>query len=1365
MPPRPSLSALRFAPPLLCLFWALRGIAGGADGEGPAGLVLSLDAADQARARQEASLPPLSPLAFAETWIDAVSPDRMALQPVAERRPVFHARPDVAFFRFDGKDDFLAFNGPRRLAAEVTLFVLAAPRGNPGGFAALLSMGENGKNDFTSGLNLDLGPSATDDLSVLNLESAGAGGFSDLLEPSLLGAADRPFGGFHLFTVRSRIGEGGNELFFDGIKAGARDRLESHIGLDRILIGARSYSHDPAQPPYAQGTFHGDIAVVRIYDRSLDESERTAVEAQLMGRLAALNAMAGGEEGHALETLADPPVVQMLVPGFSVEELPLKLGNLNNVRYREDGKVLALGYDGRLHLLSDRDGDGLEDHADLYWDAETMRGPLGIALTPPGDPRGPGVFVASKGKVSFFPDRDGDNKADGEEIVATGWKETFHGVDTLGLALDPRDGSLYFGLGCTNFADAYLIDKATGKSAYDPAGERGTIQRLSADFSRRETICSGVRFTCALAFNRHGDLFATDQEGATWLPNGNPFDELLHIEAGKHYGFPPRHPRHLPDVIDQPAVFEFGPQHQSTVGMVFNEAVEGGKFFGPPHWENDALVCGQSRGKLWRTRLVKTPQGYVAQSHLIACLGLLVVDACVSPAGDLLVVCHSGPPDWGSGPKGEGRLFKIRYRRPELPQPVTAWAAAPDEFRIAFDKPLDPADWSEVLDRVRIEAGEHVSAGDRFEVVRPGYQVVRDQMAAPRRWVETLGLSLSRDRRTLVLRVPRQTGPDGYAVTLPLPESWKGKDGLDQVGEMDIALTLNGVVGELAESGEGGERVVLPHPSVAVSRELTLGSADHEVFVAAAENRPADLRLSGRVAVSNPFVPTVQPGSSLDWDPADDPFSAARFDLHDEAGKVVAGTPSKDDSSSLALENLAVATDAPSGLFLGRGELRHPVSPQKILLPWAETTAAESKEESQRSRTTGLPRPRDDVKGDWLAGKRLYFGKGACYTCHTLRGEGLALGPDLTNLVHRDRDSVVEDLRRPSATLNPDHPAHLVTLKNGASFTGVMRRTEGDHLHLALPGGASQEIAENEVASVKILETSLMPEALWGDLDPGEQENLLTFLLSNPLEPSPITRTEPPLPPARPRSELQRYLPEPLSPEARQSLKPLRILLAAGDKDHGADEHDYPLWQARWSRLLALADRVTVDTCMGFPSAAQLDGADVTVFYSRNQGWNEESAALLDAYQERGGGLVYIHFAIEGGKHVLPLAERIGLAFSFSKFRHGTMELVFPEKDHPITRGFSGVTFLDESYWRLHGDRKRLRILGTSQEEGEAQPQLWTLERGAGRVFGCIPGHYMWTFDDPLYRLLLLRGIAWAAGENEVDRFSELATVGARVRP
>jgi type 1 glutamine amidotransferase len=64
-------------------------------------------------------------------------------------------------------------------------------------------------------------------------------------------------------------------------------------------------------------------------------------------------------------------------------------------------------------------------------------------------------------------------------------------------------------------------------------------------------------------------------------------------------------------------------------------------------------------------------------------------------------------------------------------------------------------------------------------------------------------------------------------------------------------------------------------------------------------------------------------------------------------------------------------------------------------------------------------------------------------------------------------------------------------------------------------------------------------------------------------------------------------------------------------------------------------------------------------------------------------------------------------------------------------------------------------------EDSKPQPLLWTREQDRGRVFVSIPGHYTWSFDDPLFRLLLLRGMAWAAGE-PVDRFNSLAGEGVR---
>ncbi|HAB16930.1 MAG TPA: hypothetical protein DCE44_10820, partial [Verrucomicrobiales bacterium] len=61
-------------------------------------------------------------------------------------------------------------------------------------------------------------------------------------------------------------------------------------------------------------------------------------------------------------------------------------------------------------------------------------------------------------------------------------------------------------------------------------------------------------------------------------------------------------------------------------------------------------------------------------------------------------------------------------------------------------------------------------------------------------------------------------------------------------------------------------------------------------------------------------------------------------------------------------------------------------------------------------------------------------------------------------------------------------------------------------------------------------------------------------------------------------------------------------------------------------------------------------------------------------------------------------------------------------------------------------------------------PVFWTFEPtdSKGRVFVSIFGHYMWTFDDPYFRLLLLRGIAWA-GRDYPYRFDALAVDGVKL--
>ena len=85
---------------------------------------------------------------------------------------------------------------------------------------------------------------------------------------------------------------------------------------------------------------------------------------------------------------------------------------------------------------------------------------------------------------------------------------------------------------------------------------------------------------------------------------------------------------------------------------------------------------GESRGKIWRVRLVKTDHGYIGKEFLIAGFRCHLGSRDF-PRGDLYVCCHSGQPDWGTGPNGEGKIFKISYTDPKAPQPVLTCASGP----------------------------------------------------------------------------------------------------------------------------------------------------------------------------------------------------------------------------------------------------------------------------------------------------------------------------------------------------------------------------------------------------------------------------------------------------------------------------------------------------------------------------------------------------------------------------------------------------------------------------------------------------------------------------------------------------------------
>jgi CubicO group peptidase (beta-lactamase class C family)/acetyl esterase/lipase len=247
----------------------------------------------------------------------------------------------------------------------------------------------------------------------------------------------------------------------------------------------------------------------------------------------------------------------------------------------------------------------------------------------------------------------------------------------------------------------------------------------------------------------------------------------------------------------------------------------------------------------------------------------------------------------------------------------------------------------------------------------------------------------------------------------------------------------------------------------------------------------------------------------------------------------------------------------------------------------------------------------------------------------------------------------------------------------------------------------------------------------------------------------------------------------------------LHVVLLADEKDHGPAGnglHDYPLWQKRWALLLGEEEaseekqvnrvgppeknkddykgmpHVQVTCAWHWPSEEQFQTADAIAAYCYLE-WTDERLAQVRRYLEGGGGLVLIHSAtwtrpktMRGG-----VAEVIGVG-GFKLFRHGMVQMEVLASEHPICAGLPETIILedDETYWPPTPIMESVTVLATAVEDKAkrgstpraAQPMFWCYELGEGRVFGCVPGHSVKTFDDPVFRKLLFRGIAWTAGEN-----------------
>ena len=229
--------------------------------------------------------------------------------------------------------------------------------------------------------------------------------------------------------------------------------------------------------------------------------------------------------------------------------------------------------------------------------------------------------------------------------------------------------------------------------------------------------------------------------------------------------------------------------------------------------------------------------------------------------------------------------------------------------------------------------------------------------------------------------------------------------------------------------------------------------------------------------------------------------------------------------------------------------------------------------------------------------------------------------------------------------------------------------------------------------------------------------------------------------------------------------KDVRILWLYGPEDHRGGEHDYIRVKELFVPLLKKIPRVSVDEAYQFPSQAQFDKANLLIQFLHLPQLTDKQFASYQKFVDDGGGVVSIHESciIRPIDRAHKLAGCIGCSWKgnkdsrWSKFSRN--EPLFLNTKHPVFAGLpKSIRFNDESYWNMiqRDTVEVVGVVGTSANteaqsfaevlsaKGTRGQAFWTYTSGKGRVFGTTTGHFTYTYHDPMYRLLLVRGIAWA---------------------
>ena len=182
------------------------------------------------------------------------------------------------------------------------------------------------------------------------------------------------------------------------------------------------------------------------------------------------------------------------------------------------------------------------------------------------------------------------------------------------------------------------------------------------------------------------------------------------------------------------------------------------------------------------------------------------------------------------------------------------------------------------------------------------------------------------------------------------------------------------------------------------------------------------------------------------------------------------------------------------------GEMNFDLERRRMLLWWTDNENTKRRAEklftdsgvTNRQEAIDKMKPSLMLHGQAANGSKVF--ESVCANCHIYATLGKEVGPVLTEIGRKSKETLMHDILDPNAAADPKYSSHRLETHSGEVHIGIVASETDQLITIMKMGGEKVTVSKADIKSFRSLGTSLMMEGLENSMTHQEMADLLAFL-------------------------------------------------------------------------------------------------------------------------------------------------------------------------------------------------------------------------------------------------------------------------------